>query len=86
MMVIAVARLVGATARGDDLCQSEKADLDQALARAAAARKALDSYDGSSLAPLVPGQAENERRELEGKVESAWQDLPRASSAHSDCV
>ena len=85
-MLIAVALLFGAAARGDDLCQAEKQAVDRALERSAKARQALADYDNSSLAPVVPGQAEKERQQLQDNIEAALEDLKRAGDVHLRCV
>ncbi len=85
-MIVAVALLVGATARGDALCQTEKNALDRALERSAKARQALADYDSSPLAPVVEGQADKERQQLQDNIEAAYEDVKRASDAHSRCV
>jgi hypothetical protein len=86
MMSFAVALLISVTARGDDLCQSEKSAWDRALERAKTARQQLESYDSSSLAPVVPGQAEKERQHLQDNLDAAWEDVKRTMNAHDKCV
>ncbi len=85
-LIVAVALLSCAVARADALCQAEKNALDRALERSAKAREALASYDSSPLAPVVEGQADKERQQLQDNIEAAYEDLKRASDAHSNCV
>jgi len=86
MAIFAVALVLGATARGDELCQNEKRAWDRALERVAKAREALEKYDDSSLAPVVPGQAEKERQQLQDNIDAAWEDVKKAMDAHGRCV
>jgi hypothetical protein len=85
-LILAVALLLGAAARGDELCQTEKSAWDRALERAKTARQQLESYDSSSLAPLVPGQADAERQHLQDNLDAAWEDVKRAMNDHDRCV
>jgi hypothetical protein len=87
LLVLAVALLLGATARGgDDLCQKEKAAWERAMERLAKANQDLANYDNSNLAPLVPGQADAEREHLQKHVEDAYLGVKRTSDEHSECV
>jgi len=87
LMIVAAALLAGVTARGsNELCQAEKSAWDRALERAKSAREALEKYDGSDLAPVVPGQAEAERQKLQDSLDAAWEDVKRTMAAHDKCV
>jgi hypothetical protein len=85
-ILLAVALLAGATARAAEPCPKEMKAYENALDRAAKAQQALQDYDSSPLAPVVPGQADKERQQLLDNLEAARADVRMASDAHDTCT
>lgn len=84
--IVAVALLVGATARGSEPCPAEMKAYERALDRSAKAAQELASYENSPVAPVVPGQADKELQQYKDNLEAAREDVRRASDAHDRCV
>jgi hypothetical protein len=70
-LVVALALLCCATAGAAEDCRAEQNAYRRAVDSLDAAQKALADYDGSALAPVVPGQAEKDRRQLQQNVDAA---------------
>jgi hypothetical protein len=85
-LLLAVVLVFSATARAAEPCQKEMKGYEDALDRAAKAQQALNAYDNSPLAPVVPGQADKERQQLLDNLEAARADVRMASDAHDNCV
>lgn len=85
MLFLIVALLVGTTARAE-VCKAELKAWERAVERLNQARQKLADYDSSSLAPVVPGQAERERQQLQDNIAAAQADVDRTSKEHTKCL
>jgi hypothetical protein len=85
-LILAAALLVGAAARAGEACPKELRAYENALDRAAKAQQALQDYDSSPLAPVVPGQADKERQRLQDQLEAARADVRLRSDDHDRCT
>lgn len=84
-MLFAVALLLCTTASAEERCQPERNAYRRAVDAYEQAKQALADYDSSSLAPLVPGQADQERQKLQDAVDAARDKVMKASELENDC-
>lgn len=82
---VVAALLLSAPARSEE-CKAELDAWQRAVERVNAAKQKLADYDGSPLAPVVPGQAEKERQQLQDNVAAAQADVDRTSKEHTKCL
>ncbi len=85
-MVVALALLCCTAASAAEDCRAEQNAYRRAVDSLDAAQKALADYDGSALAPVVPGQAEKDRRQLQQNVDAARAEVTRSSALEDDCL
>jgi len=84
--VFVLALLVCASVRAEEqTCQPEQNAYQRAVEAYDQAKRALADYDSSPLAPVVPGQADRERKRLQDAVEAAAKNVTKASDLENDC-
>lgn len=91
-VIVAVALLLGATARAAEPCQSQKNAADKAKARVDECAKALAEYESAPLAPLTEEgdgesfQGSKEWQQLKSNLEAAMTDARRNREAYEACL